>query len=113
MRRPVIWNLLLKAQFQIGVRIPPDKWQASHPIFSVDGFTRVSVFLRRKNPCRGGKLGAGHFAADAAGSEAHLRVVANTLRLAHIAARHYVELVAVFSKPNWRRDLFPILAERG
>ena len=42
-----------------------------------------------------------------------MRIVADALCLAHIAARHDVELVAIFSEPHRRGDLLPTLAERG
>ena len=42
-----------------------------------------------------------------------MRIVADALCLAQIAARHDVELVAVFSEPYRRCHLTPILAERG
>ena len=56
---------------------------------------------------------AGHFPSHGAGSNEHLRVIANALRLAHIAARHHVQLVAIFSEPYRSSNRFAALAKGG
>src|ERR1700678_1744962 len=73
----------------------------------------MSEFLRRQNSRHRRHLSPGYFPTDRAGSHRHLRIVANALHLAHVAAGHHVELVGFFSKPNWRIDLCAILTERA
>jgi hypothetical protein len=104
---------LRKSDLQISIGPAPNQRQARHPIFSVNGLARVSMFFRRQNPGQRCVFRSSHFSADGARRDAHLRVVANTLCLAHIAARHDVELVAIFSEPHRRSNRFAALAKGG
>ncbi len=87
--------------------------QPGQPIFPVDGLPRAGMFLRRQNTRQRRHLRPSQFPPDSAGSNCHLWIVANTLRLAHIAAGHHVKLVAVFAEPYGRCDFRPTLAERA
>jgi hypothetical protein len=91
----------------------PGRRQPGQPIFPVDGLPRAGMFLRRQNTRQRRHLRPSQFPPDSAGSNCHLWIVANTLRLAHIAAGHHVKLVAVFAEPYGRCDFRPTLAERA
>jgi hypothetical protein len=104
---------LRESDLQISIGPAPNQRQARHPIFPVDRFARVSMFFRRQNPGQRCVFRPGHFSPDGARGDAHLRVVANTLCLPHVAARHDVELVAIFSEPHRRSNRFAALAKSG
>ena len=104
---------LAKTQFQIGIRPSPDERDPGHPIFAVDGFPRMIVLFRRQNACLRIKFGASHSSTNRARRDPYLRIVANPFRLAHVAAGHYVEFAAIFSKPHWRGDAGSGLAKCG
>src|SRR6202790_2940730 len=70
------------------------------------------MLLRRQNARVGGKLRAGHGSAYCAWGHAHLWIVANPLRLTHIAASHYVKSSVFFPKPDGRGHARAGLAER-
>ena len=59
------------------------------------------MLLRRKDVRSGNELRSGHFSADGAWRDSHLRIVANALGLTHIAARHYVEFSIFLAEPHW------------
>jgi hypothetical protein len=73
----------------------------------------MRMFFRRKDVGYRWIFCPGHFPSHGAGSNEHLRVIANALRLAHIAARHDVQFVAIFSEPHRRSNLFATLAKSG
>ena len=105
------WQLL-KADFQVRIGSPPYQRNPRHPILAIDGSPRPGVFLRWQNACRGRNLGSRNLASDRAGRDPHLRIIPNSLRLSHIAAGHYVELAAFFSKPHRSGDPRSCLAKR-
>ena len=104
---------LRKVDLQIRIRPAPEQRQPGCPILSVNGLPRAGMFFRRQNARRCREFRPNHFPPHARGSDRNLGIVANALRLAHIAARHHVQLVTVFPEPYWGRDLCPVLAERG
>jgi len=104
---------LRKIYLQIRICPAPDQRQPGCPILPVNSPPRAGVFFRRQNARRCREFRPNHLSPHRAGSNRHLGIVANALRLAHIAARHHVQLVTVFPEPYWRRDLCPVLAERG
>lgn len=71
------------------------------------------VFFGREDAGRGCELCSRNFSPNGAGGNFHLGVVADALRLSHVAAGHDVKLVAVFSEPYGRGDASTRLAERG
>ena len=62
------------------------------------------VFFGREDAGRGCELCSRNFSPNGAGGNFHLGVVADALRLSHVAAGHDVKLVAVFSEPYGRGD---------
>ena len=71
------------------------------------------MLLLWKDPRQRGKFRPGYSPAYGARRDRYLRVVANALGLAHVAAGHDVKTGAVFSKPCRRGDLGAILTEGG
>src|SRR5580700_884380 len=106
-------GVLGEAYLQESIRLAKRRCQSGQQILTVDGLPRVRLFLKRQNSRHGRRLRPRDFAAHGAGSNRHPRIVANALRLAHIAARHHVELVAFFAKPHRSCYLFAALTERG
>ena len=104
---------LRESDLQISIGPAPNQRQARHPIFPVNRSARVSMFPRWQDARQRCVFRPCHFSPDGARGDAHLRVVANTLCLAHIAARHHVEVVAIFSEPHRRRNRFAALAKGG
>jgi hypothetical protein len=104
---------LRKAYFNERVRLAPRRRKPCHPILAVHRLVRLCMFLSREKPRNRLNLFPRNFSAHRAWSHRHLRIVADALHLARIAARHHIEMVALFAEPNRRRDLVPILAERS
>ncbi|SPE44082.1 hypothetical protein SBA7_290010 [Candidatus Sulfotelmatobacter sp. SbA7] len=98
--------------FQIDIFLAPDG-KAGSPVFSMNGFAGAGPVLGREDTGRGGKLGSGHFAAKGAGGDANLRVVADALELAGVAASHDVEISGVFAEPDGGGDGGASFAEGG
>src|SRR6202044_126676 len=61
---------------------------------------------------RSRRLRPGNLPTYRAGRNRDLRIVANALRLTHIAACHHVQLFTIFSEPNRSCHLRPALAKR-
>jgi hypothetical protein len=103
---------LRKAEFYECIRPAKDRCQPGLPILPVNGLPRVSVFLRRQQTRRRSDLRPSNFSTDGAGSNRHLRIIANAFGLAHFAARHHIKFIGIFSKPNRSRHLYSVLSER-
>jgi hypothetical protein len=73
----------------------------------------VLVFFGRQDAGCRCELLPRNLSPDRAGCNFHLGIVADALRLSHVAAGHDVELVAVFSEPYWRGDANSCLSKRG
>jgi hypothetical protein len=95
---------LVKAQLKIRIRPPPQQRNSCHPILAVDRLPGAGMLLGWQNSRRRGQLRSGHCSTNGARRHAHLRIIANPLRLPHIAPGHYVDLAVVLSKPHWGRD---------
>lgn len=109
-----VWSpaaTLWEAYFQKSICPAEGRRQPGHQVLAVDGLSRVGLLFLGQDARQCRNIGPGHFSPDRAGSHRHLRIVANTLRLAHLAEGHHVKLVAVLAKPYRCRDLCPILAE--
>jgi len=88
--------------FEVGVGVAPQEWDTGEPVFSVDRLADAGRLLRWQDADGCGEFGAGGFAADGAGGDLDLRVVADALALSGFAVRHEVEFVVVFGKPDGR-----------
>lgn len=106
-------TLRCEGNLQIGVSPAPNPGDAGKPIFAVNGLASVSKLLQPQKPGRAGEIGASDLAAHSAGSNADLRIIADALALAHVAASHDVEPVALFAEPDGRTHSGAILAEGG
>ena len=102
-----------EADFDVRIRARPDQRDTRHPIFAVERLAGALVFFGRQNPRGGCKLRARDLSTERAGRDSHLGIIAQALRLSHIAASHHVELATVLPKPHWSWDAGAILAERG
>lgn len=69
------------------------------------------MLLRGQDARRRSEFRSRDFSTDGAGGDAHLRIVANSFGLSHVATGHYVELPVRFAKPNGSRDADSILAK--
>jgi hypothetical protein len=107
-----ILRTLGKAYFQKCIRPTERRCQTRQQILTVYSLPGVSLFLDRHNSRRSRRLRPGNPSADGAGSNRHLRIVANAFRLAKLKARHHVKLVALFPKPHWGCYFLPVLTER-
>src|ERR1700733_1209734 len=87
--------------FEACVGVAPQKRNPREPVFRVDHFADAGKFFGRKNSGSRAEFGAGDFPADGARRNLCLRVIADALRLPGLAARHEVEFVVVFGKPDW------------
>jgi len=104
--------MLFKTDFYVGVRSRPDQREPRHPILAVDRLARPGVLFWRKDASCRGKFRSSHLSSNRAGCHAHLRIIADPLRLSHVAARHHIELAVVLAKPHRRRDCRAGLAKR-
>ena len=102
-----------EADFQVGVGSEPDKRKPGHPIFAIDGLARVGLLLFIYDARRGSKLRSCNFAANRARCDLDLRIISNTLGLAHVAAGHDIKLVVFFAKPHRSSDRHAALTESG
>jgi hypothetical protein len=113
---PCSWFLtveLREAYFQEHICPAEGRREPRQQVLPVDGPPRVRMFFRRQNARQRRDLGSSQFSTNCAGSNRHLRIVAHALRLAHFAERHDVKLVALFSKPYRRWNLYAALAKRA
>jgi hypothetical protein len=104
---------LRKSYLHIRISPAPDQWKTGGPILPVDGLPCMRVFFRGQDACYGGDLGSGRLPAYGAWSDHHLGIVANALCLPHIAARHHIKPIAIFSKPDRSSDACTAFSERG
>jgi hypothetical protein len=102
---------LREADLKAGVRSSPDPGNPRHPIFAIDRLPALCELLRRKDSRHRGKFGPDERAAHRTRPHRDIWIVANTLGLSHIAARHDVKLASVFTEPDRGRDSDPILAK--
>ena len=96
-----------------GIGVAPQEWDTGEPVFSVDHPADAGKLCRRQDAGGCGKFGAGDFSADGAWSDLDLRVVAYALVFPGLAARHEVEFVIVFGKPDGRVHGDATFAEAG
>jgi hypothetical protein len=105
-------TLLRKANLQKHIRPTKRRSQSRQQIFPVDGLPRMSLFFHWQDSRRSRRLRPGNLPTYRAGRNRDLRIVANALRLTHIAACHHVQLFTIFSEPNRSCHLRPALAKR-
>src|SRR5215470_3996249 len=91
----------------------PDQRNSRHPIFVIDCFPRVLVFFGREDPGGRGKLWSSNLSPYGAGSDFHLGVIANTFRLSHVTACHYIEPPIIFTEPDGSRNTRTAFTEGG
>lgn len=103
---------LIRDDFEIGVFLGPDG-KAGKPVLLVQNMTCGEPSVRWKDAGGGGKFGPGDFAANGARRDADLRIVAQALGFAGIAAGHDVELAVAFSEPDGSGDRRSRFAESG
>src|ERR1700693_594343 len=96
-----------------GLGVAPQEGDTGEPVFCVDHPADAGKLFRRQDAGGCGEFGAGDFSADGAGSDLDLRVVADALVFPGLAARHEVELVMVFGKPDGRVHGDATFAEGG
>jgi len=85
---------------EVGVSVAPQKRDTGEPVFCVDRLADAGKLFGPQDADGSGEFGAGDFSADGAGGDLDLRVVADALVLSGLAARHEVEFVIVFGKPD-------------
>jgi hypothetical protein len=102
-----------KSYLHIRIGPAPDQRKPCHPILPVDGLPCMRVFFRGQDARCCGDLGPGHLPAYGAWTYHHLGVVANALCLPHIAARHHIKPIAIFSKPDRSSDPCTAFSEGG
>src|ERR1700719_1709174 len=85
-----------------GLGVAPQEGDTGEPVYSVDHPADAGKLFRRQDAGSCGEFGAGDFSADGAWSDLDLRVVADALVFPGLAARHEVEFVIVFGKPDGR-----------
>ena len=100
-----------ESQLDVCIRPPPEQRQPRRPIFSINALPRMRLFLGMHNPGRRRRVRPRHFSPNGAWRNSHLRIIANALDLAHIAARHHKQPVGFLTKPHWRRHTNAALAE--
>jgi hypothetical protein len=81
----------------------PEKGNSCQPILLLERFVGSGPCVGRKYSRHGRELRAGGFASYGAGSHSHPGIVPDALVLPRVAARHHVNLVIFFSKPDWGR----------
>ena len=67
----------------------------------MDGFAGTGPVFGRQDPSCGREAWAGDFASDRARSDSHLGIVPHAFVFPGVAASHHIELVVLFSKPDW------------
>jgi hypothetical protein len=95
---------------KIDVFLAP-KGQSGEPILALDRLACLGPLFWRQNARRCGEFWAGYFAADGAGSDFHVRTIANPLVLSGVAAGHNVKFSVLLGKPHCRLDRCSGLAE--
>jgi hypothetical protein len=103
--------LPLETQLDVRIRSRPHQRNPRHPVLAVDRLSRPRMLLRRQDLRRCCELRAGDFSAYRTRRHAHLRIVADPLRLPHVAASHHVELAVLFTKPHRSGDAHAVLAK--
>src|ERR1700719_1679751 len=96
-----------------GLGVAPQEGDTGEPVFCVDHPADAGKLFRRQDAGGCGEFGAGDFSADGAESDVDLRVVADALVFPGLAARHEVEFVIVFGKPDGRVHGAAPFAEGG
>ena len=99
--------------FETGVGVAPKEGDTREPVFRVDQPADAGKLLRRQDADGGREFRAGDSSADGAGSNLGFRVVADAFVLSQFAARHEVEFVIVFGKPDGRVHRNAALPESG
>ena len=99
--------------FEVGVRVAPEEWDPREPVFRVDQPADAGKLFWCQDANGNGEFRAVDFSADGAGSNLGFRVVADAFVLSQFAARHEVEFVIVFGKPDGRVHRNAALPESG
>lgn len=94
------WESSGRCEFDVGIRVRPEKRNAGEPVFRVDGLADARGILSWEDASGSQEFGAGDSSAHGARGDFDLRVVADALDLAHLACSHEIELVAFFGEPN-------------
>ena len=77
------------------------------------GWRSSGKLIGRQQARMGRKFWPCNLSSHCAGRHAHLRIIPNALGLAHVAARHHIELVVLLAEPHGSRDCCSGLAKRG
>ncbi len=80
----------------------PQEWDTGEPVFCADHPADAGKLFRRQDAGGCGEFRAGDFSAHRTWGYLDLRVVADALVFSGFAARHQVESVVVFGKPDGR-----------
>jgi len=97
----------------IDVLLVPEEGNSRQPILLFDRPAGERPVFGRKYPCRGREIRAGNFASDSASCNSHLGIIPDALVFPGVAARLYVKLVVLLSKPDGRRYGGTAFAESG
>ena len=99
------------SDLQISVRVSPQKWNAGHEIFRINGFSRARKFGFAHESDARRKFRAGYFPAYGRRSDSYLRIVAQTFCFSRFTAGHHEETSILFAEPDWSVDGSSVLAE--
>ena len=97
----MVKKTLRKGYLDIGIRPAPDQRQPSRPILPINHLARVGMFFLGQDSGQSLEFRARDFSADRTRSDTHARIIPDAFGFAHVAARHHVQLVAIFPKPYW------------
>ena len=95
------------------IGVAPQEGDTGEPVLCVDQPADAGKLFHWQDADGRGELGTGDFSADGAWSDLDLRVVADALVFPGLAARHEVEFVIVFGKPDGRVHGDATFAEGG
>jgi hypothetical protein len=95
------------------ILLAPEERNSRQPILLLDRLVSERPVCGRKYARFGGKIWTDDLASDSASSDSHVGVVPDALVFPRVAARHHIELFALFSKPDRRRYSCAALAKGG
>jgi hypothetical protein len=97
----------------IDVLLVPEEGNSRQPVLLFDRPAGESPVFGREYPCRGREIRAVDFASDGARCDSHLWIIPDALVFPGVAARLYVKLFVLLSKPDGRRYGGTVFAEGG
>src|SRR5215469_17408292 len=105
-------DLCRDLDFQEFVVFTPEG-QPHQPVLAAEDTLGFGPLGLGQNASAAGGLWTGDFAADGAGGNLNLRIVADALVLPGVIASHKIESAVAFREPNGRGDGGAVLAECG